>query len=84
VCLSIGFGIAANDALALEWLWRSRRSQIELGQKLTRMAQWSQASEPWLYHTAYLNDLSNNGYHILLTGPELSVTFTENWAQCGQ
>jgi tetratricopeptide (TPR) repeat protein len=62
VCLSIGFGIAANDASALEWLQRSGRSQIELDQQLARMAQWSQASEPWLYHTTYLNNLSNNGY----------------------
>lgn len=62
ICLTIGFGIPANDDSAQEWLRRSGRSQVDLNQQLDRMSQWTQALEPYLYHTAYMNNLSNEGY----------------------
>jgi tetratricopeptide (TPR) repeat protein len=62
ICLAIGFGIASNNDSAQEWLQRSGRSQVDFDQQLSRMSQWSQALEPYLYHTNFLNNLHNEGY----------------------
>lgn len=62
ICLAIGFGIAASNDLALEWLQKSGRSHAALDLELCGISQRCQIFETSLYRSDFLQDLHNDGY----------------------
>ena len=62
ICLAIGFGIAASNDLALEWLQKSERSHAALDLKLSGISQRCLIFEPSLYRNDFLQDLNKCGY----------------------
>lgn len=62
ICLAIGFGIAASNDLALEWLQKSGRSHAALDLELDGISQRCLIFKPPLYRSDFLQDLNNGGY----------------------